>query len=137
MSDFAIDYYLFIFVATLGAMQLASLMGRVKGLLIFKSPIVGWAFGLGLIMGAFIWFFVTDNRNLNDYEGGLDANQQAFFFSMGVLTGVLVTVVFSSIVNFKMNGCSTARNGLEALRHAHYAGALSHSLRCWVKEWWI
>ena len=33
--------------------------------------------GLGLVVLAALLFFLTDNRALNDYEGGLDANEQA------------------------------------------------------------
>ena len=42
-----------------------------------------------LIMG-FSGFFLTEDRNINDFEGGLDANQQAILFSLAIVSSLWV-----------------------------------------------
>ena len=136
MSAFAIDYILFVFVASLGVIQIAASMGRLNGLLILKSPMVARLLSSILTVAAFIWFFATDTRNLNDYEGGLDANEQAVLFLLGALTAAVVTLGVSSIVNARMNGGDSAPDdGLDALKDGNYITALLHSLRYWRREW--
>ena len=38
----------------------------------------------------FSGFFLTEDRNINDYEGGLDANQQAILFSLAIVSSLWV-----------------------------------------------
>ena len=136
MFTFAIDYYLFVFAASLGVIQIEASLGSLKGLLILKSPLIARASGLALTVAAFVWFFLSDTRNVNDYEGGLDANYQALNFIWGVLTGVAVTLVAATLVNARMNGGDRSTwEGLDALKHTNYGRALAHSVRYWRREW--
>tara|TARA_Y100000588_G_scaffold88098_3_gene93982 strand:- start:456 stop:641 length:186 start_codon:yes stop_codon:yes gene_type:complete len=50
--------------------------------------------GSSLIVAAALLFFLTDNRTLNDYEGGLDANEQAVLFSMGSIAAFMIHKAF-------------------------------------------
>tara|TARA_Y100001960_G_scaffold102779_1_gene110658 strand:+ start:3640 stop:3825 length:186 start_codon:yes stop_codon:yes gene_type:complete len=50
--------------------------------------------GSSLIVVAALLFFLTDNRTLNDYEGGLDANEQAVLFSMGCIAALMIHKAF-------------------------------------------
>ena len=136
MFTFATDYYLFVFAASLGVIQIAVSLGRLKGLLLLRSRLAVRAVGGALVIAAFVWFFSTDNRNLNDYEGGLDANVQALLFFLGAATAMATTAVASSIVNARMDGGRPVPGeGFDALKRSSYARALSHSLRYWGKEW--
>ena len=136
MFTFATDYYLFVFAASLGVIQIAVSLGRLKGLLLLRSRLAARAVAGALVIAAFVWFFSTDNRNLNDYEGGLDANVQALLFFLGAATAMATTAVASSIVNARMDGGGPAPGeGFDALKRSSYARALSHSLRYWGKEW--
>jgi hypothetical protein len=136
MFTFTTDYYLLVFASTIGVIQIAVSMGPLRGLQLFRSRWLSRSFGLILATSAFIWFFATDTRNLNDFEGGLDANTQALFFFLGALTGVVVTLVLSSVVNARMaNGGPVPEEGLDALRHTNYARGVFHSLRYWWREW--
>ena len=136
MFTFATDYYLCVLIATIGVLQIALSIGQIRGLLIFKSPIIARGLGLTLTVAAFIWFFVTGDRNINDYEGGLDANAQALFFFFGAFSAVIVTYVVASIVNYRMAGPNAPRDaGLDAVQDTHYAGALARSLSYWWKNW--
>ena len=136
MFTFASDYFILVFVASIGVLQIAASLGRLNGLLLFKSPPVARVFGVALVAGAFIWFFSTGERNINDFEGGLDAPTQALFFFLGSLAGTGVTFVVSSLVNLRMNGEEPSPGaGLDALRETNYLRALGHSLGYWWREW--
>ena len=135
MITFAVDYYLFTFVAAIGVIQIAGSVGRLQGLLVFKSPIAAQTFGLTLAIAALIWFFTTDSRNINDRDGGLDANDQALFFSMGAASAMAATAVLSSLFNVRMTGGNRApAAGLDALRYTNYVRAVGRSLRYWLTE---
>ena len=136
MFTFATDYFLLVFVATLGVIQLAASLGGLKGLLVFKSPLIARPLGLALVIAGFVLFFSTDERNLNDYRGGLDANTQALFFFLGVLAGGSVTFLGSSVVNMRMKGTDPSPDGgFDALRETNYVRALMRSLGYWSRNW--
>ena len=136
MFTFATDYYLCVLFAAIGVLQVALSIGRIHGLLIFKSPVIARGGGLALTVAAFIWFFSTGERNINDYEGGLDANSQALFFFFGAFSAVIATFVVASIVNYRMAGSTAPRDaGLDAVRDTNYAKALARSLSYWWKNW--
>ena len=136
MSSFAIDYYILVVVAAFGVIQFAASMGRLRGLLVIKSPLIARAASLVLVVAAFVWFFDPETRNINDYEGGLDGNIQVLYFFLGAVTAIIVTVVISSFVNARMRaGVPAPRDGLDALRHTTYFRALATSLRYRWKVW--
>ena len=136
MFTFATDYYIAVFISALGALQLAASLGGLKGLLIFKSRIVSRTLAFVLIVAGFALFFSTGARNINDYEGGLDAPTQGLFFFFGASTAVLVTLVISSLVNYRMRGDESEPSaGVEALRDTNYALALARSIAYWCKNW--
>lgn len=136
MFTFATDYFILVFVASIGVIQIAASLGQLRGLLIFQSPGVARALGVILAVIPFIWFFTTGERNINDYEGGLDAPTQGLFFFLGTLAGGAVTFLVSSLVNLRMGrGDPSPEAGLEALKETNYARALGHSLGYWWREW--
>ena len=136
MFTFATDYYICVLVATIGVLQIALSVGRIHGLLVFKSPLVARTIGLVLVVSAFVWFFGTGARNINDYQGGLDANAQALFFFFGAFTAVIVTFAVASLVNIRMAGPDAGPGaGLDAVRETSYATALVRSLSYWRKYW--
>ena len=133
MLTFAIDYFLLVFIATTGVVQIGASLGRFKGLLIFKPRPAAWALGLALVVGAFVMFFGTSARNLNDYAGGLDAPSQGLFFFLGASAAIGVTFALSSMVNMRMKGGRPSPEaGLDALREANYVAALRLSLSYWL-----
>ena len=136
MFTFATDYFLLVFVSTVGVIQAAASMGQLRGLLVFKSPIVARGLGMGLVIGAFVWFFSTGTRALNDYEGGLDAPTQALFFFLGGLAGMGLTLLVSSLVNARLDlRKPSPEEGLGTLKDTNYVRALIHSLSYWRTEW--
>ena len=53
---------------------------------------------LGAILLGGVLFFSTEDRVLNDYEGGLDANEQAILFGSSALTSL---IIYKVILFFK------------------------------------
>ncbi len=136
MISFAADYYIAVLISTVGVLQFAFSIGGLRGLLIFKSALVARTLGLGLAVFGLSLFFGTGNRNVNDYEGGLDAPDQALFFSLGALTGIVITLCVSSLVNHRMKGADFDPDaGLDALRDSNYAAALARSVIYWCSNW--
>jgi hypothetical protein len=117
-------------------MQIAASIGRLNGLLIFRSAPAARTFGLALVVAAFVWFFTSEQRNINDYEGGLDANLQALFLFLGAVTALAATLTLASIRNARLNdGEPVLGEGLDALKRTNYARALFQSIHFWLREW--
>jgi len=136
MFTFATDYFILVFIATVGVIQIAASTGPLAGLLIFKSPLISRAIGAALLLGGFVLFFSTGERNINDYEGGLDAPTQALFFFLGTMAGGSVSFLLSSISNLHMNrGKLSPESGLDALEHTNFVRAVLLSLGYWWKNW--
>ena len=134
MFTFATDYCITVFISALGVLQLAFSVGGLKGLLVFKSAIVARTLGLTLAIVGFVLFFSTGTRNINDYEGGIDAPTQALFFFYGSLAAVIATLALTSIVNRRMRGPEAEpESGIDSLRDTNYALSLARSVRYWWK----
>ncbi len=136
MLNFATAYYLTCLIGTVGAIQIGASFGNLRGLLFFKSPYVTRPLGVVLIIIAFVFFFGTGERNINDYEGGLDANAQALLFFLGAISGGAFTFIASSIVNRSMQANTPLPgSGLEDTKHTTFLKALHRSLLFWWKNW--
>ena len=130
---FAADYVLFIFLASLGVVQLAALKNRLKGLYFIRIPLLNFVTALVLVAGSFVWFFVSEPRNLPDTAGGLDGNQQAMFSVAAAVGAVLFTLAVTSLLNAGFGrGEELKGTGLQALRRTNYFIALRRTMgRLW------
>ena len=136
MFTFVTDYYILVAVAATGTLQIAASLGRLDGLLFLKRPIPARTLGVALIVGAFVWFFAVEDRNINDYEGGLDAPTQALFFFLGSSSAVVFTLLASSLLNLGMRaGESDPPEGLDALKRSNYLSALTRSIGHRLGKW--
>ncbi len=136
LFTFATDYYILVAVAATGTLQFAASLGGLRGLLFLKPPVPARTLGGVLIVGAFAWFFAVEDRNINDYEGGLDAPSQALFFFLGASTAVAFTLLASSLVNLGMRaGECDPPDGLDALRTSNYASALRRGIGRRLAKW--
>ena len=133
--SFEVDYILFIFVASLGVMQLAALKNRLRGIYLVKIPLLNLVLALALVIGSCLWFFYSEPRNLPDTGDGLDGNQQAMFSVAAAAGAVLFTLAITSLLNAGLGrGGDKTGSGLEALRHTTYFTALRRTLgKLWNK----
>ena len=138
MSAFFIDYFIFVFLLALGAIQITASLNGLSGILFFHKPLLSKIFGLAIIIFAIGWFYFSGDRNLNDVYGGLDANDQSGLFALGVIAALFITVVISSVTNrnrLNIDTIFSETEGLGNLTTNTYYVALSKNLRYWVKRW--
>ena len=90
MFNFYVDYYLACFLASYAVIQIASLTATHMIPRLFQGVSKTVFLSLLLLIMGFSCFFLTEDRNINDYEGGLDANQQAIFFSLAIVSSLWV-----------------------------------------------
>lgn len=129
------EYFLFVFVAALGVLQVAAAYSRLDGLLLLRRRAVAGLVGLALAVGAFLWFFASGPRNVPDTQGGLDGNAQAGLFAAAAGAALAVTLVVSSLLNSRRAGGAVQGLGLDALRNTTYARALLEGARACRRMW--
>ena len=136
MFTFAIDYFLLVFVSGVFTIQIACTFGGLKGLLLIKSATATRVLGASIIAAAFVWFFGVAERNVNDYEGGLDSNEQGLLFFSAILVSGVFTFISSSVVNHRMREREKQPGtGLGALTEASYLHAVRANINYWRKNW--
>lgn len=101
MSSFQTDYFILVFIGSLGVIQAAASVGGLRGLLIVKRPAAARAIGAALAIGAMMWFF-TEPRIINDTDGGMNSNQQGLTFFIAAVCAAAVTLAASTLVNIRM-----------------------------------
>ena len=135
MFTFALDYFIMVFVASLGIMQTAASIGGLRGLLLFKNPMIARPLGIAIAAAAIIWFFAVGERNINDYKGGLDSNEQGLLFFLAVAASGILTCALTSLWNRRMTrGDDAPITGLSALKNATWLQAISRNYRYLFNE---
>ena len=128
MARLIIDYFLLVFVATCGVIQMAAAYSSLKGLLFFNKPLYGYMFGAIATVVSFVWFFSVDNRNIP----GLEGTQQFGIFSFSWIAAFLFSIVISSLIKRRasqMNCVEESSRGLVALRDLTYFQILTRALK--------
>ena len=98
MSWFAIEYFFFALVSNLGLLTVIAGNSQLEFLKVIKHPKKSRYIGVLAIIIAFAWYFGFEKRNINDFEGGLDANTQALFFVMATFTSIILILISNSIL---------------------------------------
>ena len=126
MSHFSVDYFLLVFVSACGVLQIAAAQSGLRGLMFFACPLRSQISGLLMVVGVFLWFFLSAPRNLPDTGGGLDGNAQTALFAAGAGAALAFTLLLSSLKNFFLgDGNGPYNSGLEALKETNYLRALT------------
>ena len=87
-GSFILDYYLLVLLSASGLFQIAAAYAGLRGLLIFHRRWQAWLLGAALMAGAFVWFFLSQSRNVPDTALGMNGNEQFAYFFAGDRTGV-------------------------------------------------
>ena len=133
--SYAIDYFLMIFFSSIGIIQLAAISAQLTGIILIPYLTLAKSIATLLVILPIIWFFAKTNRNINDYAGGLDANDQAVLFLAGAILAMMnsptiATLSISSMVNknlFDKN--HTLPIKLHSLKNSTYYNLIKHVLR--------
>mgnify|MGYP001148005777 CR=1 FL=1 len=126
MSKLALEYFLFLFVASCGVLQIAAAYSGLKGLMFFKGIIETYVLAALAIGGTFWWFFAGSNRNVPGLEGA----QQAVYFFLAALSAIIFTFIVSSLVKARsLSGPKQIApgRGFDALRETTYFKAVKRN----------
>jgi len=128
----ALQYSLFVFLAAIGTIQLATAYAGLKGLQLVGSRRWAILMGVATLIGAFAWFFGLVDRNVRGLEGA----EQTLLFVPAAVVAVAITGIAASLVHrigdseeptsgsmSREFGPNVTR-GLEALRSRTYLDAL-------------
>ena len=117
MINFSIDYFLYVFILALIVIQLATMKSGLYKLIINKNKLITLIISFILFIISTIIFMYSENRIINDFEGGLDANQQLLIFSAASFSAFIATCILTSVYRKSedFSGFTSHPNGLEAL----------------------
>ena len=114
---------------------MAAAYRSLRGLLFVPNRTTAFLLGLAVLLAGFIWFYLSEPRNISDTEGGIDGNQSSALFAGGAGAAVLMTLLLSSLVNWSLGrserggGEAPSEPGLDALTHTNYLRAFVSSIR--------
>ena len=130
VGAFFLDYLVFVFIAALGVLQMVAAYSALRGILFIRSRRLAFLSGLVTTVLAFLWFFISEPRNVPDTDGGLNGNQMSGLFAVGAGMALALTLLLSSIRNRTMGRDSRrTNNGLDALRETNYLNALYGTIK--------
>ncbi|MEE9284485.1 MAG: hypothetical protein V3V35_02030 [Dehalococcoidia bacterium] len=117
MFSLAVDYFLLVFLASSGVVQIAAAYSRIFGLLIVPDVRAGYLVGIALLAGAFTWFVAIGDQNIPGDLGGVEGSEQFGLFLAGTAASVVVTMVVASATQSRtLRGRQQRETGIEALR---------------------
>jgi hypothetical protein len=128
-----LDYFILVFISSLGVYQIAAIHAKLDGLCFFRNPVVQYIFGILAIIGAFVWFFTSTDRNIHTSVQG---SQQLGLFLASIVASYAFTVILSSIMKAKVDSQSAIPRedkqydmGVETLKKMTVLGGIRSSLR--------
>jgi uncharacterized membrane protein len=92
----ALDYFLLVFIAAFGVIQIASAYAHYRGLSLYTNTVLQYFFGSILIIAAFCWFFLSEDRN---FQHTVEGTQQLGLFLMAIISSYLFTAITASLVH--------------------------------------
>lgn len=136
MEGLFVEYFLLVFIASSGVLQLAAAHSQLKGLLFFKRITLTYAFATLTIGSAFGWFFGWDNRLQEKImRTGLEGAEQFYYFLLAAFTTLVFTIIISSIVNRQpLIKAELKGQGLDILKEGNYFQALRYSFKKGTKK---
>lgn len=130
MSQMGLDFFLMNFVGALGVLQISAAYSPLRGMLFIQRRLLSGVLGFLVLIGAFLWFFISEPRNLPDTGGGLSGNEDTWLFCAACTCAILSTLAISSIINRKKHEENPSYpSGLEALREATFYRVFAEAVR--------
>ena len=110
MGTTALEYFSLVAAGCLGTIQIGAAYAGLKGLSFFRRPLAGYIFGALVIIGAFWWFFASENRNA---PSEMEGTQQVVMFLAGAIAAYIITMAISSLIKYRLSLQATASRGRE------------------------
>lgn len=129
----ALDYFILVFISSMGVYQIAAIHAKLDGLCFFKNQVIQFIFGILAVIGAFGWFFTSEDRNVHT---SVEGSQQLGLFLASIIASYLFTAILASIMQVKVRSKegSPRENkqydmGIETLKKTTLFGGIMSSLR--------
>ncbi len=107
------QYYLFVFVASVGVLQLVAAYRRWSGLSFFRNRILSYLFSTLAITGSFVWFFGWENRiDTAMRRAALEGAQQFVYFNTAAFLALVLTLIVSSLLSTRRKRTQSREKGL-------------------------
>jgi hypothetical protein len=138
LSEFLIDYILWVFFGALGAFQfVVAKNGLPGGMIVRGFPRLTMGLGLALVLLATVVYFAGEPRNQPDEGLGLDANVQARWFAISTGLAIGLTLAVTSLINHRWGARHgwddreglAPPSGVSWLQRTTFARALAAQLR--------
>ena len=126
----ALDYILFIFMVSLGVLQLVAAWGRFEGILFFSRRYLGYIFAAVMVSGGYWWFFRID-RNVPDTVGGMSGPWLFAYLVAALAMAIVITLLISSALKARWGRPDSEgeQRGLEVLKRMTFIQAISRAMR--------
>lgn len=93
------QYYLFVFVAAVGVLQLVAAYRQWRGLSFFQNATLSYLFSFLTVVGPFVWFFGWENRmDTAMRRAALEGAQQFVYFNTAAFLALVFTLIVSSLL---------------------------------------
>jgi hypothetical protein len=129
----ALDYFILVFMSSLGVYQITAIHAKLDGLCFFRHPVVQYIFGILAIIGAFGWFFTSTDRNIHTTVEGA---QQLGLFLGSIVASYVFTAILASVMQAKVSAKEGSpresrqyKMGIETLKKTTLFGGIMSSLR--------
>ena len=124
------EYLLFVFMVSLGVLQLVAAWGRFEGLSFFRKRYLGYIFAI-VMVGIGYWLFFRIDRNIPDFAGGLSGPPLFALLLAALVIAILFTLIISSAINARWGQSAPEgeQEGFEALKRMTYLQAIKKGLR--------
>ena len=114
-------FFMFVFLGSVGVLQIIASYNRMKALSFFKSPKAGYIFGVCLIVCGILIFYLTGNRNV--IAPRLEGAQVLGGTFLGMVAAVAVTLAIAYYIKRKQVENVVEEeypDGMEALQQEVY-----------------
>lgn len=130
------QYFIFVFIAVMGMLQLIAACNQLKGMLFIRNKPITLVLSIAAIVFAFWWFFYRDSRvDTVMRRTGLEGAQQFTVFCWTTFAALVVTLVLSSLLQmfvYSRNKRSAPEERIEGayqLRYMSWFEALREAFR--------
>ena len=96
-GSFILDYYFLVLIASCGLFQIVGALHGYRGMAFFDNRFASACIGAAALIGAFAWFFLSQDRNVPDSDLGMNGNEQFAYFFAGSGTGLAITLILTSL----------------------------------------
>jgi hypothetical protein len=130
------QYFIFVFIAVIGTLQLIATCHQLKGMLFIRNKPITVILSIAAIVFAFWWFFFRDSRiDTVMRSTGVEGAQQFAVFCWTTFAALIVTLVISSLLRMFVyrrregTGQEERLEGAYQLRYMSWFEALREAFR--------